>query len=194
MSSLSTLTCELIFYLTDGPQSSKRKPLFQQHLFSRTITQNLLSGSIFLGNPDTLVIEWVKLGFFFFFFPTSTRGCSKVVLTSPILHFWKFFFALTFLHIPLQPLPLICGLDSCVLRPRQLAACHPLEVKALMHPSTPAGLCTWHECWAGGSGPPSPHMTYDLESTITPRAPRNLSGLNFPKLKFICAEDNRLSG
>lgn len=66
MSSLSTLTCELIFYLTDGPQSSKRKPLFQQHLFSRTITQNLLSGSIFLGNPDTLVIEWVKLGFVFF--------------------------------------------------------------------------------------------------------------------------------
>lgn len=84
MSSLSTLTCELIFYLTDGPQSSKWKPLFQQHLFSRTITQNLLSGSIFLGNPDTLVTEWVKLGFVFFFPPA--RGVVQRWF-SPLLYF-----------------------------------------------------------------------------------------------------------
>lgn len=178
MSSLSTLTCELIFYLTGGPQSSKQKPLSATSVFQNHYTKSL-SGSIFLGNPDTLVIEWVKLGFVLF--STSTRRCPKVVLLSYT----------SFLEVLL-----------CSDFPSYSPSASTLDLWAgFLHPSAPAACClpcrsqsfdaSFHACrsvyltWvlSGWNGPPSPRMTYDLESTVTPRAPRNLSGLNFPKLK-----------
>lgn len=64
MSSLSKLTFEPIFCLTNSPQSSKWKSPSQQWLVCKAITLKSPEQLPLLGNPDTLVTGWVKLDSF----------------------------------------------------------------------------------------------------------------------------------
>lgn len=108
------------------PKVQHRNPPLNCICFSRSLPWNLPSSSLSWVNPDTLVTGCVKLDSFH-----KHWGLFKAVVTSTLFHFQKLFFALTFLHRPLQSLPLTCFLLSNSLVPSSRMT------YALDHPVTP---------------------------------------------------------
>lgn len=119
MSSLHTHSVSSFSIWPTCPQSSKQKPLFQQHLFSRTITQNLLSGSIFSRQTQISLGYRNELNWVLFCFPPAPEGVQRW-LSPPILHFWKFSLLWLSFIFPFSLYPWSVG---WILAPSPWAAC-----------------------------------------------------------------------